>query len=67
VQQPGIRAGAGAPVVANTAPPSAPSRLVDAIVGAVGLGELGFDGVVPEAISRPSYHPAVLLKLYIYG
>ena len=28
---------------------------------------LGFDGVVPEATGRPSYHPAVLLKLYIYG
>jgi hypothetical protein len=28
---------------------------------------LGFDGVVPEETGRPSYHPAVLLKLYIYG
>ena len=27
----------------------------------------GFDGVVPEATGRPAYHPAVLLKLYIYG
>ena len=27
----------------------------------------GFDGVAPEATGRPSYHPAVLLKLYIYG
>ena len=24
-------------------------------------------GVVPEATGRPSYHPSVLLKLYIYG
>src|SRR6185312_1571960 len=31
------------------------------------LGELGFDGVTPEATGRPSYHPSVLLKLYIYG
>src|ERR1700739_3282611 len=31
------------------------------------LGELGFDGVAPEATGRPSYHPAVLVKLYIYG
>jgi transposase len=31
------------------------------------LGELGFSGVEPEATERPSYHPSVLLKLYIYG
>ena len=31
------------------------------------LAELGFDGVAPEATGRPSYHPSVLLKLYIYG
>ena len=29
------------------------------------LAELGFDGVDPEATGRPSYHPSVLLKLYI--
>ena len=29
--------------------------------------ELGFDGVDPEITGRPSYHPSVLLKLYIYG
>ena len=28
---------------------------------------LGFEGVDPAATGRPSYHPAVLLKLYIYG
>jgi transposase len=28
---------------------------------------LGFDGVAPEATGQPSDHPAVLLKLYIYG
>jgi transposase len=42
-------------------------RAVDAFVDAIDLRELGFDGVVPEATGRPSYHPAVLLKLYIYG
>src|SRR5208282_5975820 len=31
------------------------------------LAELGFGGVAPEATGRPSYHPSVLLKLYIYG
>ena len=44
-----------------------PVRVVDAFVDAVDLGELGFDGVMPEATGRPSYHPSVLLKLYIYG
>jgi transposase len=36
-------------------------------VDSIDLGELGFDGVVPETTGRPAYHPAVLLKLYIYG
>jgi transposase len=44
-----------------------PVRVIDAFVDALNLGELGFEGVVPEATGRPSYHPAVLLKLYIYG
>ena len=44
-----------------------PGRVVDAFVDAIDLVELGFGGVVPEATGRPSYHPAVLLKLYIYG
>ncbi|WP_262300363.1 transposase, partial [Microvirga sesbaniae] len=44
-----------------------PVRVIDAFVEALDLRALGFDGVVPEATGRPSYHPAVLLKLYIYG
>jgi transposase len=44
-----------------------PVRVIDAFVDAIDLGELGFDGVVPEATGRPAYHPSVLLKLYIYG
>src|ERR1041385_4417796 len=44
-----------------------PVRVIEAFVDALDLAELGFDGVVPEATGRPSYHPAVLLKLYIYG
>jgi transposase len=42
-------------------------RVIDAFVGALELRALGFGGVVPEATGRPSYHPAILLKLYIYG
>jgi transposase len=44
-----------------------PVRVVDAFVDALDLGELGFDGIEPAVTGRPSYHPAVLLKLYIYG
>jgi transposase len=28
---------------------------------------LGFAGVVPEPTGRPAYHPAVVLKIYLYG
>src|SRR5262249_46360814 len=31
------------------------------------LATLGFDGVVPETTRRPAYHPATLLKIYLYG
>src|SRR6187200_679141 len=44
-----------------------PVRVVDAFVAELDLGELGFDGVRPADTGRPSYHPAVLLKIYIYG
>jgi transposase len=44
-----------------------PVRLIDVFVGELDLAELGFSGVDPEITGRPSYHPAVLLKLYIYG
>jgi transposase len=46
---------------------SNPVRVMDAFVEALPLAELGFAGVEPEATGRPSYHPSVLLKLYIYG
>jgi transposase len=44
-----------------------PVRVIDVVVDELDLGELGFDGIAPEATGRPSYHPSVLLKLYIYG
>src|ERR1700752_754106 len=44
-----------------------PVRVIDVFVDELDLGELGFDGVAPEDTGRPSYHPSVLLKLYIYG
>ncbi|MEO7129190.1 MAG: IS1182 family transposase [Rhodoferax sp.] len=44
-----------------------PVRVVDAFVQELALQALGFKGVEPAATGRPSYHPSVLLKLYIYG
>ena len=44
-----------------------PVRAVDVFVDGLDLAEHGFSGIEPEATGRPSYHPSVLLKLYIYG
>jgi transposase len=44
-----------------------PVRVIDVFVNELDLGGLGFGGVAPEITGRPSYHPSVLLKLYIYG
>jgi len=44
-----------------------PVRVVDVFVDELDLKELGFDGAEPEATGRPAYHPATLLKIYIYG
>jgi transposase len=44
-----------------------PVRVIDVFVEELDLAGLGFCGVAPEATGRPSYHPSVLLKLYIYG
>ncbi len=44
-----------------------PVRIVDAFVDELNLSSLGFKGADPAFTGRPAYHPAVLLKLYIYG
>jgi transposase len=44
-----------------------PVRVIDVFVDELDLAELGFSAVRPEVTGRPSYHPSVLLKLYIYG
>ena len=44
-----------------------PVRVIDVFVDELDLAGLRFSGVDPEATGRPSYHPSVLLKLYIYG
>src|ERR1700758_34637 len=46
---------------------SNPVRVIDVFVDALDLAEMSFEGVEPSATGRPSYHPSVLLKLYIYG
>ena len=44
-----------------------PVRVVEAFIDELDLGALSFAGVLPEATGRPSYHPATLLKIYLYG
>jgi transposase len=42
-------------------------RAVDAFVEGLDLGKLGFGRFAPLERGRPCYHPATLLKIYIYG
>nr|WP_235548609.1 IS1182 family transposase [Noviherbaspirillum sp. Root189] len=44
-----------------------PVRVIDAFIDTLDLKALGFEGAVPVETGRPSYHPAVLLKIYVYG
>ncbi len=44
-----------------------PVRVIDAFVDALDLKGLAFQRASSAATGRPGYHPAVLLKLYIYG
>jgi transposase len=44
-----------------------PIRVIEAFVEELDLYEMGFEGAEPASTGRPAYHPAVLLKLYIYG
>jgi transposase len=43
-----------------------PVRVID-VFDTLDLAQMGFVRVNPAATERPSYHPSVLLKLYIYG
>jgi len=42
-------------------------RAIDVFVDELDLAALGFGGVDPKATGRPSYHPSMLLKLYIWS
>jgi transposase len=44
-----------------------PIRVVDAFADELSLHKLGFEDAEPAATGRPSCHPAVLLKIYVYG
>jgi len=44
-----------------------PVRVIDVFIDELDLTGLGFEGVAPADTGRPAYHPAVLLKLYVYG
>lgn len=44
-----------------------PVRVVDVFVDELDLRGLGFEGMTPASTGRPAYHPATLLKLYVYG
>jgi len=44
-----------------------PVRVIDVFVDELDLRAVGFEGVVLEATGRPAYHPATMLKIYVYG
>ena len=44
-----------------------PVRVIDAFIGELDLATLGFEGMLPATTGRPAYHPATLLKIYLYG
>jgi len=46
---------------------NAPARFIDAYVEGLDFQALGFTHAQPKATGRPAYHPADLLKLYLYG
>jgi transposase/uncharacterized protein YdbL (DUF1318 family) len=47
--------------------PNAPARFIDAYVEELDFQALGFTHAQLKATGRPPYHPADLLKLYLYG
>jgi transposase len=44
-----------------------PVRVIEVFVDELDLDALGFAVVVPETTGRPAYHPATMLKIYLYG
>lgn len=44
-----------------------PVRVIEAFVESLDLNQLDFEAANRVAGGRPAYHPATLLKIYIYG
>ncbi len=44
-----------------------PVRVVDVFVDELDLKALGFERATAAETGRPGYHPATLLKIYVYG
>jgi transposase len=51
----------------STVLPDAFVRVIDAFVDATNLDSFGFAHATCKDEGRPSFHPSVLLKLYLYG
>ena len=44
-----------------------PVRVIDAFIDSLDMAELGFTLAITKDTGRKPYHPADLLKLYVYG
>ena len=44
-----------------------PVRVIEVFIDELDLAAVGFSAVVPAATGRPAYHPATLVKIYLYG
>lgn len=44
-----------------------PVRVIEAFIDELDFAGIGFVGVEPASTGRPAYHPATLLKIYLYG
>jgi transposase len=55
------------PCLEDYVAPECPGRFIDAYVEGLDFQALGFVRAQPAATGRPAYHPADLLKLYLYG
>jgi transposase len=55
------------PCLEDYVAPNSPARFIDAFVEELNFQALGFTHAQPASTGRPPYHPADLLKLYLYG
>ncbi len=55
------------PCIDDYVAPEALVRVVDAFVTNLDLVDLGFDRAISAATGRPGYHPADMLRLYIWS